>query len=217
MIESLRSFYGLQATPPADLFQFFIWEIVSSNALPARRDLAWQALKRIPALTPDAMFRAPSKALLDAVGLAGPHREEKVDCIRTTVGEFKRHRDLLSADALRQMGALRAARALRKLSHVEPAVRARAQLFAGGYAVLPIDEELNRVIGRLMGTPNNRRKPAARRWLRDRLQKDISSYRDAVIYLRHHALNTCVNTAPHCTICPLRDQCASVQRRHPPS
>jgi hypothetical protein len=44
VIHGLRDFYGLQATPPADLFQFRVWEILADQALPARRDLAWQAL-----------------------------------------------------------------------------------------------------------------------------------------------------------------------------
>ena len=209
MIQTLHEFYGLQPTPPADLFQFFVWEILSENALPARRDLAWQALRRIPALTPDAMFRAPAKELLDAIGIAGPHREDKLERIRAVVGEFKRHRDELSVEALSRAGLLRAARALRRLENVSPAARARAILFVLGRAVIPIDDEINRVVGRLVGMPGNDRRPAARRWLAARLRPDVSSYRDAIIYLRHHAQHTCIKVAPHCGVCPLRRDCAS--------
>ena len=212
LIETLREFYGLQATPPGDLFQFFVWEVLSENALPARRDLAWQALRRLPALTPDAMFRAPTKDLLDAVGIAGPHREEKVERIRAVVGEFKRHRDVLSSEAFTQMRVITAARALRRLDHVPASSRARAMLFAAGRRVLPIDEEVHRVISRLMGT-RQRSRPAIRQWLAARLERDHATYRDAIVYLRHHAHHTCLNVGPHCGVCPLRLECPSSMTR----
>ena len=212
MIQTLRDFYGLQPTPPADLFQFFVWEVLSEHALPARRDLAWHALRRLPALTPDAMFRAPTKDLLDAIGTAGPHREEKLERIRAIVGEFKRHRDLLSAEALARMSVLAVARTLRRLEQAPVAMRERALLFALGRRVLPMDEEISRVVGRLMGDPHNRRHQPARRWLTARVPQDIAAYRDAVLYLRHHAQHTCLKVGPHCGVCPLRGSCASVQR-----
>jgi endonuclease III len=209
LIETLHEFYGLQPTPPAELFQFFVWEILSEQALPARRDLAWQALRRLPALTPDAMFRVPAKDLLEVVGTAGPHREEKVERMRAVVGEFKRHRDLLSAEAFTRLGTLGVARALRRLEHASSAARARALLFAAGRTLLPIDEDANRVISRLMGAPDNRRGARARRWLSERLRPELATYRDAIIYIRHHALQTCVKVAPHCSVCPLRHDCPS--------
>lgn len=217
MIQTLREFYGLQPTPPADLFQFFVWEILSEQALPARRDLAWQQLRRIPALTPDAMFRLPARELLEAVGIAGPHRETKVERLRGVIGEFRRHRDILSVEALSHAHMVAAVRALRRLDQVPRATRARAILFAVGVLVLPIDDEVNRVVGRLMGQPKNRRRSAARRWLADRVPADLPHYRDAILYLRHHALHTCLAVGPHCGVCPLRQVCASVQRSDAPA
>jgi endonuclease III len=199
--------------PPTNLFQYFVWELLSVNALPARRDLAWLALRKIPALTPDAMFRAAPKAVLDAVGLTGPHRDDKVDRIRVTVGEFKRFRDRLDSDTMKQVGLLRSARAMRRLSQLDKPARARALLFAAGHVVLPIDDDVSRVVTRLMGEPNNRNRRAARRWLAPQLTKDADAYRAAIIYLRHHAQQTCLAVAPHCTVCPLRSLCAFASRR----
>ncbi len=216
MIAALRQFYGLQPAPPADLFQFFVWEILSENALPARRDLAWQALRRIPALTPDALFRAPAKSLLDAVGIAGPNPEDKIARVRATVGEFKRHRLELDAAHLRHGGALGAARALRRLTHMPPAVRARAYLYVLDWAVLPIDDDIARVAGRLMGKPQERHRALARRWLSRELPRDLGALRVAVVYLRHHARQTCLKVAPHCGVCPLRAQCPSASSATPP-
>ena len=215
MIHALREFYGLQATPPGDLFQFFVWEILSEQALPARRDLAWQALKRIPALTPDAMFRAPAKALFDAVGLAGPHREEKIDRLQATMGEFKRHRSELDVETLRHGSLLDATRALRRLAHIHPSVRARAQLFVFHRQVLPLDADIHRVVGRLMGLPHDRNRGRSRNWLSGHLSTDREAAGEAIIYLRHHAQHTCLKVAPHCAVCPLRTRCphASSERR----
>ena len=93
VLTALAAFYGPLAPPPRDLFAFFVWEIVSARALPARRDMAWQAVKRIPALTPDAMFRAPKDDLKAAIeGLGG--FEERLDALRAGGGHFRRHREL---------------------------------------------------------------------------------------------------------------------------
>jgi endonuclease III len=213
LIEALREFYGLQAAPPSELFQFFVWEILAEHAVPARRDLAWHALRRLPALTPDAMARAPAKELLEAVAIAGPHREEKVERLRALAGEFKRHRDRLSHEALTRMTMVAAGRALSRLEHVSAASRARAFLFVVGRTVLPLDEDALRVIRRLNGSPHHRHRPAARRWLMERLQRDRSTYRDAVVYFRHHAQHTCLKAGPHCGVCPLRQDCVSSTRQ----
>jgi endonuclease III len=209
VIQALREFYGLQPTPPADLFQFFVWEILSEGALPARRDLAWQALRRLPALTPDSMFRVPAKELLDAIGMAGPHRDAKADRLKALAGEFKRHRDVLTSEALRGMTPIAAVRVLQRLEQVPRAVRARSILFAAGHAVLPMDDETLRVIARLMGEGRVHGRVRTRQWLTRKLPRDTSTYRDAIIYLRHHAQYTCTAVAPHCRVCPLAPQCAA--------
>jgi endonuclease III len=192
------------------LFQYFVWEVLSFNTLPARRDLAWLALRKIPALTPDAMFRATPKAVLDAIGLTGGHREEKLDRIRVTVTEFKRWRDRLDSERMPQAGLLRSARALRKLSQFDKFPRARALLFAAGFRVLPVDDEVSRVATRISGEPNPRNRRSAKRWLAPQLAKDVAVYRGAIVYMRHHAQQTCLAIAPHCGVCPLRLECAFV-------
>jgi endonuclease-3 len=110
---------------------------------------------------------------------------------------------------------LSAARALGSLAHVHPAVRARAHLFALDAQVLPVDHDINRVVSRLMGMPQNRNRGKARRWLSARLAPDMAAFREAVVYLRHHALHTCLRVGPHCAVCPLRDRCphASLEKR----
>lgn len=232
VIRALREFYGLLPHPPGDPFQFFLWEILSRDAIPARRDLAWQALRRIPALTPDAIFRAAPKTLLAAVGQAGPHRDERIESIRSTLGEFKRHREALDVHRLRGGGLRRAAKALRRLAHIEPSIRERALLYVGEFPVMPVDDLTARVVARLSGTAGavsdgaegftlrrprwgrelTRQRRHARRTLMMSLARDAELYRDAVLYLRHHAQHACLAVRPHCGVCPLASDCPSRQQ-----
>ena len=209
-LEALRAFYGPLAHPPADLFGFFAWEVISEGALPVRRDLAWQALKRIPALTPDAMFRAPARALHDAVGHVTHDRDPRVERLRAGAGELRRHRELADRMAA---GVLPAARAVGRLPLDSPAARARALLFAGGYPVLPVDEGTARVVERLTGAVAPARGPRGRlRWARRRLAgefpPEIEPRRQVALYFPHHAARACTEVSPHCPVCPLKDRCA---------
>jgi endonuclease III len=190
------------------LFQYCVWEIVSANAQTAKRDLAWLALRHIAALTPDAMFRAAPKDLQHAVDLAGPDRDARINRIRATAEDFRRFRDRLDRDVSKDAGLLRGARALRRLTQFDTFARARALLFCAGHAVLPIDSDVARVIARLIGQRDRRHRRAIKSWLAGQIQRDAAAYREAVIYMRHHAHHTCVAVSPHCTVCPLRPVCA---------
>jgi endonuclease III len=226
-VRVLREFYGLLPQPPTEPFQFFLWEILSADALPARRDLAWQALRRIPALTPDAVFRTPTKTLQEVVGLIGPRRDERIENIRAMTGEFKRHRDLFDADRFAGVGLRHAARVLRHLRQLPREMLDRSLLYAGGYPVLPLDDAAARVIARLEGTAIpvkegaegfilkrarwsaelRQQRRRSRKTLAAALPCDVGTYRDAVLYLRHHAQHTCIAVAPHCSVCPLTKDC----------
>ena len=206
----LRAFYGPLAPPPTDLFAFFVWEVVSARTLPARRDIAWQALRRLPALTPDAMFRA-SKDELEAALVAVGSVEQRSDALKNGSGHFRRHRDLADRVSGPLLGA---ARALARVPHLSPSARPRALLWAGGHAVAPVDDALARVLTRLHGLaagPTARMRRAARR----RLLADCHGQREtlavAVVVLGHHATHAC-GDMPHCTVCPLALDCRHAQR-----
>lgn len=223
----LREFYGLLPHPPAEPYQFFLWEILSDDALPARRDLAWQGLRRIPALTPDSVFRTPQKTLGEVVGLIGPHRDDRLARIRAITGEFKRHRTELDDDTLADGGLVRAARTLRRLPEVPRDMIDRALLYAAGKRVLPLDDATARVVARLEGTAIpisggaegftlkraqwggalRKQRRHARRLLAQALPPEIDAYREAMLYLRHHAQHTCLAVGPHCHVCPLASAC----------
>src|SRR5436190_462587 len=93
-VSALRKFYGALPSPPRDPFTLFVWEVLSVHSTPRKRDAALAALKRVPALTPDAMWRMPQKALQDAVAAAGPYLEQRMRALRMGVELFRRAPDL---------------------------------------------------------------------------------------------------------------------------
>ena len=89
-LDQLRTFYGSLPAPPRDPFTLFVWEVLSVHSTPRKRDLAMAALKRIRALTPDAMWKAPKKKLDESVAIAGPYNEQRLKALRTGVDIFRR-------------------------------------------------------------------------------------------------------------------------------
>lgn len=201
-------------TPPSQAFQLYVWEVLSVSTTPARRDAAFNALKRVPALTPDSLGRMPQARIEAAVGLAGAMKDERLRAIRAGVELFKRNPALASAFA----GPIRQALGeARRVPHLGRASALRLLLFAGGHPVLPLDEAALRVARRLgygvgadlKAGPSSQVRVlrTARAAITSELQHDIERLRTAAIYLTHHGLATCVESNPHCSVCPLLGDC----------
>ena len=211
IVAALERFYGPLAVPPDDPFRAYVWEVLATQATPARRDAAYGALQRIPALTPDAMFRAPRLKLTQAVALAGPYQEPRLQALLTAVARFRRQPGLSGTVRGRLWAARRAIEPLPRLG--EGSVH-RLLLFGGGHAIVPVDRDTARLAIRL-GVSDEGHDPAgtarkARRALQAVLPGDAAALKHAALYLRHHAQHTCTEE-PHCRVCPLSDQCPSAR------
>ena len=214
LLDRLRAFYGALPAPPSHPFGVYIWEVLSIGTTPARRDAAVNALKRIPALTPDAIARVAQGKLEAAVGLAGPMREERMRALRAGADLFRRHPDIVEDLAGRLRRALRAAR---RIPHLGRASTMRLLLFATGRPVLPLDEHGFRVAQRL---GYGRKHESAVRALRSTRHgvmaeagPDVETLRALSQYLTHHGLATCTDAAPHCTVCPLAPDCQWIRHQ----
>lgn len=210
----MRAFYGPLPAPPPLPFAVYIWEVLSVAARPARRDAAFGALKRIPALTADAVARLPQAKLEGAVGLAGPRKEERIRALRAGADLFRRDTSLEAAFG----GPFRhALRAVRRLPHIGRASSLRLLLFAGQHRVLPLDEDALRVAlrlgyGRDAGTAARAISLARQALLRES-GRDAGVLRTVAQYLTHHGLATCTEAAPHCGVCPLAPDCPWLRRQ----
>jgi endonuclease-3 len=190
--------------------------VLSAHTPPARRDAAFAALRRVRALTPDAMARVPRAKLEAAVALTGAYQEQRLHALRAGVDVFRRNPRLASA----LTGPVRTARrALKQLPQLDAAASHRMLLFASGYPVLPVDLRVQRVAARLGYTEALREAAAIPAQVRRRLSRDLPAgaapYQRAWLYLSHHATVTCTEGDPHCGVCPLLGDCPEGQRRLP--
>ncbi len=213
-VERLQHFYGALPPPPRDPFVLFVWEVLSVHSTPRKRDAALGALKRIRALTPDAMWRAPQGKLEAAVMLAGPYLEQRMRALRTGVDLFRRSPRL--PDVIR--GPLAPARrALRPFPQLGESCAHRMLLFAADHPVLPVDARVNRVAVRLGYAPPvadfRKSSKLVQQALSSHLPPTTDAFRRAFLYLSHHGAATCTESDPHCAICPLLATCPEGKRR----
>jgi endonuclease III len=195
LLERLERFYGLLPQPPHDPFALYVWEVLSVHTTPPRRDAAFNALRRIPALTPDSMGRVARGKLEAAVALAGPYREERLRALTAGVDVFRRHRDL--REKLRAP-LPRANEALSLLPHLTTVSGQWMLLLAGDQPILPADPQLSRVVSRLGYEIDS---AAAE------IGEVLSALQRAAQYLAHHGRATCLDAEPICHICPLKPDC----------
>jgi endonuclease III len=214
LLQRLQRFYGLLAKPPRAPFTLFVWGVLSNHAVPAKRDAALNALKRIPALTPDSMWRAPRAKLEAAVQLAGPYLDQRLGALRLGVDLFRRTPELTAVIR----GPLAAARqVLKPFPQLGESDSRRFLLFAADHAVLPMDPRIHRVGSRLgYGRRSDDVRKAGRsvhRALTRELACEVDAFRRAFVYLSHHGAATCTEADPHCAVCPLLFDCPEGKRR----
>jgi endonuclease-3 len=214
LITALQKFYGVLPSPPRDPFTLFVWEVLSVHSTPRKRDAAFAALKRIRALTPDSMWRAPQKKLEESVKLAGPYSENRLQALRTGVDVFRRSPKLT---AIIRGPLLAARRALKPLPQLGEAGAHRVLLFAADHPILPVDARVARVARRLGygngGADFRKQARSVQDALTRELPQSVDAFRRAFLYLSHHGGATCTESDPHCTICPLLTDCPEGQRR----
>jgi endonuclease-3 len=202
LLNALQKFYGTLPPPPRDPFTLFVWEVLSAHSTSRKRDAALAALKKIPALTPDSMWRAPQKKLEECVKLAGPYSENRIqapDLPKTIRGPLTAAR-----------------RALKPFPQLGETGAHRMLLFAAGQAILPVDARVSRV-GRRLGygdAAGDFKKQA--RSVQGAMIRELTTSADvygrAFLYLSHHGGATCTESDPHCPVCPLLKDCPHGQQ-----
>jgi endonuclease III len=209
IVALLERFYGPLPSPPHDLFRLFVWETLSAQTTASRRDASYGAFQRLPALTPDAMWRMPRGKLEAAVALCGGYQEQRLRVLRGAIEVFRR--TLRLGESLRpRLGVAR--RALAALPPLGEGSVHRMLLFAGDYAIVPVDRDVARFAARMALAPQPSARPlrVVRRALERTVPRDAALCQRIALYVRHHATQTCTED-PHCTVCPLAVQCPSAR------
>jgi endonuclease III len=214
ILAALHTFYGALPMLPRDPFTLFVWEVMSVRATPRKRDAALAALKRMRALTPDAMWRAPARKLAESVALAGPYTEQRLQALRTGVELFRRS-PRLPATIRGPLASAR--RALKPFPQLGETGAHRMLLFAADHAVLPVDAGVSRVARRLGYGEVHENVRTQARSVQTALVRDLpcspGEFRRAYLYLSHHGAATCTESDPHCPVCPLLRECPEGSRR----
>jgi endonuclease III len=217
LVSLLKNFYGPLPAPPRDPFALFVWEVLSARSTPRKRDAAFAALRRIRALTPDALSRTPQKKLEASVALAGAYLEQRVGALKIGAEFFRRSPGLPGAIRSPIAAARRALTGLPASG--DDSVR-RMLLFAADHPVLPLDAAAIRVARRLGygGRPDvsGKRSSDVRSALTADLGRGPEVLRHAYIYLSNHGAATCTDRDPHCAVCPLRPHCPFGRRAPSP-
>jgi len=210
----LRTFYGALPAPPSDPFTLFVWEVLSVHTVPRKRDAALGALKRIRALTPDAMWRAPKKKLDESVMLAGPYLEQRMRALRTGIDLFRRSPGIAGVIKGPAPAALKA---LKPFPQMGEGGAYRMLLFAGKHPVLPVDARVGRTAVRLGYGDGHADFKKMARSIRTAVAAELEpapeAFTLAYLYLSHHGAATCTEGDPHCAVCPLAADCPEGRRR----
>ena len=212
LLGRLRTFYGRLPAPPREPFTLFVWEVLSVHSMPRKRDAALDGLKRLRALTPDAMWRIAQAKLEAAVGLAGPYPEHRLQALRMGVELFRRSPELPSLIKGPVPAALKA---LKPLPRMGEGGAYRMLLFAADHPVLPVDAPVSRVARRLgygeEAADFKRTARSVRQAVARELTPAAPEYRQAYLYLSHHGRSACTEADPHCSVCPLAADCPSAR------
>ena len=214
LLDRLQKFYGALPAPPRDPFTLFVWEVLSVHSTPRKRDAALAALKRIRALTPDAMSRAAHAKLEASVGLAGPYAEQRLRALKTGVDLFRRSP---ASDGHHQRAAAGRAPRAEAVPADGRGRRSSDAPLRGRSPVLPVDARVSRVGLRLgYGEPGDdfrKTSRAVQSGLTRELPHAVEACRRAFQYLSHHGATTCTETDPHCHVCPLVTDCPEGRKR----
>ena len=215
LLSRLEKFYGVLPSPPSDPFGLFVWETMSGHSTPRKRDAAFGAFRKLRALTPDAMWRTPQAKLEASARIAGPYVERRLESLRQGVELFRRHPDLPKTLKGEVPAALKALKRVPGLGGDSMAYR--MLLFAGDQRVLPVNAGVSRAALRLgygeAASDFKRTARSVRQALSSELPDALASYRRAYLYLAHHGALTCTQTDPHCSVCPLVDNCPEGRKR----
>ena len=116
-IERLVAFYGPLPHPPTDPFAFYVWEVLGTKTTPGRRDTALNALRRIPAMTPESLRRVGRGRLETIVRQCGPFVDERLSALDAGIDVFRRQRDFTGRLKARLRLAWLSSRDLPHLGH----------------------------------------------------------------------------------------------------
>ena len=210
-LDALERMYGPQPAPALrDPLELLLFEEIGYLLEDDRKNAAFAALKQKVGTRAERILGATAPTLLSIAKLAGPQPEERVERLKKTATLALDH-----ARELRALAALPLATAKRVLGKFpgvgEPGAE-KVLLFSHSQAVLALDPNAVRVLGRLGYGTETKNYAATYRSVQHAAAAQLTPSFDGFVrafqLLRTHGLETCLRESPRCEVCPLKMTCA---------
>jgi endonuclease III len=211
IVAELEGVYGRVRQPPqTDWFELVLLENVAYLVDDARRQKAFENLRREIGTAPEAILRADVVTIAAAIadgGMKPMMRAEKLRvCAEIALGIGVSELDL----AVR-VDPPRAKQLLRQFPSVGEPCADKILLFCGGVASVAPDSNALRVLIRLgfVEEQNDYRRTyrAAAAAIREEI-RNLTDARSAHVLLRRHGQEVCKRSSPRCDVCAVRAECA---------
>jgi len=212
LIARLAAHYG--PPPPlitADPFELVLLENIAYLVSDARRQEAFNVLRKRAGTKPPEVLTAANQDLLQATRLGGMHPEQRVTRLREialiAMNEFGG--DLNEA---LQLPLAQAKKALQRFPSIGEPSAEKILLFTRAFPVLGLDSNGLRVLLRLGFGVEKKNYSASyvsvQEAIKDQLSDDYDWLISAHLLLRQHGKNLCKTSRPLCAECPVRKSCA---------
>jgi endonuclease-3 len=224
-IDKLRAaFAGLYFMNAQDPFRCLTLTLLTQNKTAERARSAFSDLtKRFGSITPQTLYEATPDEVLPALQRCGPHRKAGylVSLARTLMQKWNGDMSWVYNDPHR------AREVLLSLPGVGPKTADCVLLYAAGHEVVPVDTHIERVAGRLgfiergamrRGLDVNveaiRGSNKSKELAKESLEHELVHPGMSHLLLIQHGFEFCRATAPACFLCPIREECTSIDNRY---
>jgi endonuclease III len=218
IVSRLLKHYGKRKAPiTTDPFELVLLENVAYLVSDERREEAFTALRAHCGTKPHEILAAANDKLLRATKLGGMHPEQRVHRLKEialiAMNEFEGD----VRQALQLLPLPKAKQALRKFPSIGEPSAEKILLFARVYPVFGLESNGLRVLLRLGFGEENKNYTAAYKSVQEaikaELKDDFDWLIDAHLLLRQHGKELCKTNNPKCEECPIRSDCAWLQKR----
>jgi endonuclease-3 len=216
VIDQLAKRYGTPEPPSiTDPFQMILWENVAYLLSDEKRELAYNELKRLVGLSPQAILAASHKDMLQVATLGGMRPPDRVEKL-LTIAQLALQEMPGGTKAFLEQPPAAVRKALKKFPGIADPGADRIMLFSGVATKPTFDSNGLRVLQRLGFVTEQKAYAVAYRQAQAVFENGLPAPKRAERYissfqlLRLHGQKTCKTNSPSCYSCPFQDWCAFV-------
>ena len=224
-IRKLRDFFaGLYFMNGQDPFRCLTLTLLTQNKTAERARSAFCELsRRFGSITPQTLCEAHPHELLPALQRCGPHRKAGylISIARKLMQRWNGDMSWVYDEPRR------AREVLLSLPGVGPKTADCVLLYAAGHEIVPVDTHIERVARRLgfiergairrgldVNVEEIRGSTRSKDLAKEALEHDLVHPGRSHLLLIQHGFEFCHATAPACFLCPIREECTSIDNRY---